>query len=130
MQDALSGCRNSSASHLVHDVVQPELEHHRVGLAVPGHGLIVGRPHRLALDGARKVHLCDTMQPKEDGGTHERGHGSKAIFHGLGRGKRRSSVISCIVFAIKVNGGAALVGGKDQLVKTRLKPKMAMNECR
>lgn len=52
-------------SHLVPDVVQSELEHHSLGVVVPGHGLVAGRPHGTAFDGTRKDHLHGSKQETE-----------------------------------------------------------------
>lgn len=58
-------CR-SRKTHLVLDVVQSELEHHCVGVVVPGHRLVVGRPHSAAFDGAREYHLHDAKKETEE----------------------------------------------------------------
>lgn len=61
---AISGCHYRSTPHLVLDVVQSELEHDFVRVFVPGHGLVVGRPHCTAFDGARKYHLYHTYKER------------------------------------------------------------------
>lgn len=44
-------------------MVEAELEHYRVGVVVPGDGLVAGRPHRLTLHRAREVNLgCDRVR--------------------------------------------------------------------
>lgn len=51
-----------SCSHLILDVVEPEFEHDRISIVVPGHGLVAGGPHCLTVHGARKNHL-QNVQP-------------------------------------------------------------------